>query len=237
VMASRRGKALTRAALLTMTITAALLLAGGMALFSGLGSHQGAVAQAHTTSEQQNDGVRHAEDARVKSAAGHGGGRGVYTRPTESSRKQAPGKVVLAPEEGTPALKNFPRITKTQRPHKLSHLNRPPALGESFQALNEADVAHRPPDTQIAAGPNNLLVVTNGWFGIFSKSGDCGVPLGPTGPSGLKTCGQTLVHFFEPLGTIYDPDTRETIPKYTKMSDPSVAYDPYINRFWISVIA
>jgi hypothetical protein len=82
VMASRRGTALRRAALLTMTIAAALLLAGGMALFSGLGSHEGshegAVAQAQTTSEQQNDGARHAEHARVKdagvkSAAGHGG--------------------------------------------------------------------------------------------------------------------------------------------------------------------
>jgi hypothetical protein len=89
----------------------AVLLAGGLVRCSGSGSDQPAVEKAQSKSKQnnpsneENDGARHGEDARVKSAAGHGGGRGMFTCLAESSRKQvapAKGPPIILPEEESP---------------------------------------------------------------------------------------------------------------------------------------
>ena len=86
-----------------------------------------------------------------------------------------------------------------------------PALGTSF--LGMADTGWFPPDHQIAAGPNNLVVATNGGVNILSKRGN-------------SLSSQTLGGFFSPLGS-----------EHTDAFDPWLAYDPYLNRFWLMAVS
>jgi len=86
-----------------------------------------------------------------------------------------------------------------------------PALGTSF--LGVADTGTFPPDSQIAAGPNNIVVSTNGAVHILDKRGNV-------------LDQQSLVDFFSPLG-----------PEHSFVVDPGVVYDPYLNRFWLMAVS
>jgi hypothetical protein len=86
-----------------------------------------------------------------------------------------------------------------------------PALGTTFEGM--ADTGWFPPDHQIAAGPNNVVVATNGGVNIFSKRG-------------TSLSSQTLGGFFSPLGS-----------QHAGAFDPWVVYDPYINRFWLMAVS
>lgn len=86
-----------------------------------------------------------------------------------------------------------------------------PALGTSF--LGMADTEWFPPDHQIATGPNNIVVATNGGVNILSKRGN-------------SLSSQTLGGFFSPLGT-----------EHSDAFDPWLAYDPYLNRFWLMAVS
>jgi Bacterial Ig-like domain len=86
-----------------------------------------------------------------------------------------------------------------------------PALGTSF--LGVADTGSFPPDSQIAAGPNNIVASTNGAVNILDKRGN-------------SLSSQTLVGFFSALGT-----------EHNDVFDPWIAYDPYINRFWVIAVS
>jgi hypothetical protein len=86
-----------------------------------------------------------------------------------------------------------------------------PALGTSF--LGVADTGSFPPDSQIAAGPNNIVASTNGAVNILDKRGN-------------SLSSQTLVNFFSPLGA-----------EHNDVFDPWVVYDPYINRFWMMAVS
>jgi Bacterial Ig-like domain len=86
-----------------------------------------------------------------------------------------------------------------------------PALGTSFEGM--ADTGWFPPDHQIAAGPNNIVVATNGGVNILSKRG-------------TALSSQTLGGFFSPLGS-----------EHSGAFDPWLVYDPYINRFWLMAVS
>lgn len=86
-----------------------------------------------------------------------------------------------------------------------------PALGTSF--LGVADTGSFPPDSQIAAGPNNIVASTNGAVNILDKRGNS-----------LRS--QTLAGFFSPLGA-----------EHNDVFDPWVVYDPYLDRFWILAVS
>jgi hypothetical protein len=86
-----------------------------------------------------------------------------------------------------------------------------PTLGTSF--LGVADNGWIPPDPTIAAGRNHVVVGANGNVNIFKKNG-------------TMAQSQTLQAFFSPLGT-----------EHNDVFDPWLAYDPYIDRFWIIAVS
>lgn len=86
-----------------------------------------------------------------------------------------------------------------------------PALGTSF--LGVADTGSFPPDSQIGAGPNNIVASTNGAVNIRDKRGN-------------SLSSQTLRAFFSPLGA-----------EHSDVFDPWVVYDPYLNRFWLIAVS
>src|SRR5215208_3528440 len=78
-----------RTILLLTTMAAALLLAGSVVLLSGLGRGDLPVAQAQTTSEDQDNSARQ-DSSGVKGAAGQATERGVSMRPdTDGTQAQA----------------------------------------------------------------------------------------------------------------------------------------------------
>ncbi len=79
-----------------------------------------------------------------------------------------------------------------------------PTLGKTFRAILGDSTDPFPPDHQIAAGPNNVLVATNAGYRIFDKDG-------------RQRDSGTLVDFFSPLGAEHDD-----------VFDPWLVYDPYI---------
>src|SRR5215217_1968515 len=90
-----------RTILLLTTMTAALLLAGSVVLLSGLGRGDPPVAQAQTTSEDQDNSTRQ-DSSGVKGAAGQATERGVSMRPdTDGTQAQAvPQRAVEPPPPG-----------------------------------------------------------------------------------------------------------------------------------------
>ena len=219
-----------RTILLGATMAVALLMAGSVVLFSGLGRGDPPVAQAQTTTEGQ------ADDSQAKGAAGRADGRGVSMRP-ETDGAQAPAapqRAGKAPplgetERGKAALEQarrgqaqpaegrmidigvLPSGPSTNGPEDNEPQPDIPALGTTFQGM--ADTGWFPPDHQVAAGPNNIVVATNGGVNIFTKRGN-------------SLSSQTLGGFFSPLGS-----------EHSGAFDPWVVYDPYINRFWLMAVS
>ena len=134
------------------------------------------------------------DQPQVEGAPGSAQGQGVAMRP-EQDPSQAPaepqGKVKTPPlgltERGKAALEQArrgnaqpaerPTIDTQPLPPGPSangpENNEPqpdtPALGTTFQGM--ADTGWFPPDEQVAAGPNNIVVATNGGVNILSKRG------------------------------------------------------------------
>jgi hypothetical protein len=220
-----------RTILLVAAMAAALLMAGSVVLLSGLGRGDPPVAQAQTTSEDQ------AAGSQAKEAAGRADARGVSMRlETDGSQAQPapPQRAVEAPplgltERGKAALEQarrgeaqpaegrvidigaLPSGPSTNGPEDNEPQPDTPALGTSFQGM--ADTGWFPPDHQIAAGPNNIVVATNGGVNILSKRG-------------TALSSQTLGGFFSPLGS-----------EHSGAFDPWLVYDPYINRFWLMAVS
>jgi hypothetical protein len=219
-----------RTILLVAAMAAALLMAGSVVLLSGLGGDDPPIAQAQTTSEGQDDG------SRAKGEAGRAAERGVSMHPeTDGSQAQAaPQRAVEPPplgltKEGKAALREarqgnaqptegptidvgaIPSGPSTNGPENNEPQPDTPALGTSFQAVT--DTGFFPPDSQIAAGPNNIVASTNGAVNILDKRGN-------------SLSSQTLQGFFSPLGA-----------EHNDVFDPWVVYDPYINRFWILAVS
>ncbi len=222
-----------RAILLVAVMGVALLLAGGLALVAGVGGVGPAKAQA-----QEDRAAQPQDDSRSGSAGGSAEARGVTTRP-EQARSQVepvdPRRGVPVPvgmtERGKAALKqarqgdaqpaqrqkitapaiSSPSGQRAESSSEGSPQPDAPALGTSF--LGVADSGWFPPDHQIAAGPNNIVVATNGAVNIRSKTG-------------TLLSSQTLGGFFSALGSEHDG-----------AFDPWLAYDPYLNRFWIMAVS
>jgi hypothetical protein len=208
----------------------ALLLAGGLALVAGVGGAGSAKAQAQENSAQGRDNTR---------AGGAGGSAdvlGVPMRPEPADsqaravpRGDAPLPPMLLTKEGKAALREarqgeaqpaqsrtidagaIPSDPSTNGPENNEPQPDTPALGHHF--LGVADSGQIPPDTQIAAGPNNIVAATNGAVNILDKRGN-------------TLSAQTLQGFFSPLGT-----------EHNDVFDPWVVYDPYINRFWMMAVS
>src|ERR1700737_137366 len=83
-----------------------------------------------------------------------------------------------------------------------------PVLGISFQGT--ADTGITPPDSTIAASPNNIVVAVNGVVNTFNKSGK-------------RLASEKSNDFFSPLGP----------PAADFLFDPWLVFDPYIDRFWL----
>lgn len=207
------------------------LLSGGLALVSGAGGAGPDKAQA------QEDTTAQARDA---SPAGSAGGSadvsGVPMRPepADSQARSLPRGDAAPPpnlltEEGKAALREarrgetqpaerrtidagaIPSGPSTNGPENNDPQPDTPALGTSF--LGVADSGWNPPDSQIAAGPNNVVASTNGAVNILDKRGN-------------SLSSQTLVGFFSPLGA-----------EHNDVFDPWVVYDPYLDRFWILAVS
>ena len=216
--------------MLLATIGVALLLAGSLTMALGLGSTGSRAAQAQTTSKGQDDG------SRTKGEAGRAGERGVSMQPdTDGTQARAvPQRAVEPPplgltERGKAALREarrgeaqpagrqtidvgaIPSGPSTNGPEDSEPQPDTPALGTSF--LGVADTGSFPPDSQIAAGPNNIVASTNGAVNILDKRGN-------------SLSSQSLVNFFSPLGA-----------EHNDVFDPWVVYDPYLNRFWMMAVS
>lgn len=102
--------------------------------------------------------------------------------------------------------------TSTEQPSPTApHINAP-TFGGSFAGVS--DTGQFPPDPTMAAGPNTLVVVTNGAVNIFEKNGTL-----------ISTQG--LSQFFSALGQVANDGA----------FDPKVAYDEYIGRFWLFAVS
>jgi Bacterial Ig-like domain len=188
-----------------------------------------------TTSEGQDESARQ-DSSRVEGTAGRAVERGVSMRPeTDGSQAQAvPQRAVEPPplgltERGKAALEQarqgnaqpaerrtidvgaMPSGPSTNGPENNEPQPDTPALGTSF--LGVADTGTFPPDSQIAAGPNNIVASTNGAVNILDKRGN-------------SLSSQTLAGFFSPLGA-----------EHNDVFDPWVVYDPYLNRFWLIAVS
>ncbi len=219
-----------RTIMLIAAIGVALLVAGSLTMVLGLGSTGSRSAQAQTTSKGQDDG------SRTKGEAGRALERGVSMRPdTDGTQAQAaPQRAVEPPplgltKEGKAALREarsgnaqpagrptvdvgaIPSGPSTNGPENNEPQPDTPALGTSF--LGVADTGSFPPDSQIAAGPNNVVASANGAVNILDKRGN-------------SLSSQSLVNFFSPLGA-----------EHNDVFDPWVVYDPYIDRFWMMAVS
>lgn len=206
-----------RVVLAILSVGAALLL-GGAVLVLGPGP-EGPTAAKAQQSAGAHDGVKGG------SAGGVAKGSGVSMRPEQGTSQAAPRSRVAPPppgltKEGKAAIRQArhgnaqpaerPTMNAGSVPSDPS-ANGPqpdtPALGTSFQDVT--DTGSFPPDSQIAAGPNNIVASANGAVNILDKRGN-------------SLSSQSLVNFFSPLGS-----------EHNDVFDPWVVYDPYINRFWL----
>jgi Tol biopolymer transport system component/plastocyanin len=85
-----------------------------------------------------------------------------------------------------------------------------PVLGRSFAGMTGAT----PPDTNMAAGPHDVIIVTNAGVAVRRKNGTL---LNPGTPGGTPP---TLGQFFASMTTVLT-------------FDPRAVFDPYIQRFWV----
>ena len=83
-------------------------------------------------------------------------------------------------------------------------------LSVEFPGIHQTDTTI-PPDVGMAAGPVNVVAVSNSVISIYDKSGSL-------------LSSETLALIFSPLGGVATDDG---------IFDPHVVYDPYINRFWL----
>ena len=219
-----------RTIMLAAAIGVALLVAGSLTMVWGLDDTDSRVAQAQTTSKGQDDG------SPTEGAAGRAVERGVSMRPdTDATHvRVAPQRAVEPPplgltKEGKAALREarrgeaqpvgrptvdvgaIPSGPSTNGPENDEPQPDTPALGTSF--LGVADTGSFPPDSQIAAGPNNIVASTNGAVNILDKRGN-------------SLSSQTLAGFFSALG-----------PEHNDVFDPWVVYDPYLDRFWMMAVS
>jgi hypothetical protein len=87
--------------------------------------------------------------------------------------------------------------------------------GPSFTSVGATNGYYMiPPDNASAAGPNNVVVATNGEIEVLSKTG-------------TVQLNQSLVSFFKPL----NPLSNFSDPNQTQAFDPKVVYDATSGRF------
>lgn len=90
----------------------------------------------------------------------------------------------------------------------------PPSSSSSFQGFSDtsAPVSAIPPDSNMAAGPSNLVLTVNRSWGIFSRSGSA-------------VFDESFFDWFSDL--VPNPNLN--------FADPNARYDPHTDRFFFSV--
>ena len=159
------------------------------------------------------------------------GGRRVESRFTDQQIADA--QAAAAAQPTSSAIQN---LDGSQKP-----VGQKPKGGVKFNAIDASDCctgtrfsATVPPDPDIAAGPNHLIVVVNTAFEVFDKSGNS-----LTGPIQFAT-------FFDPTQGGSNPGAGTPTPGCTAFTfqaglqrgavfDPDVVYDAAANRFVIGV--
>ncbi len=97
----------------------------------------------------------------------------------------------------------------------------PPTLDTNFTGIDQpsSNCNCEPPDTNVAAGPNQVVEAVNLALEVFDKSGN---PV--SGPSPLNTPGSVSLSGFFGIGNNF-------------ASDPKVRYDPGSQRWFISMLS
>jgi hypothetical protein len=215
-----KGKTMNRMVLTVAVMAAALLLASGLAVVSTVGLGGWSVAQAQETAAQPPEAFQ------GNSAEGTAKGPGVPTS-IEPARSQVPptppGEVPDVPlgetERGKAALeralrgdavpaeaqKIVPAESTLSDPNQQQSSAAEPGGAPQTEAAvpttstfqGGTDTNWRPPDSTIAAGPDNLVVATNGAVNVRSKDGTL-----------LQS--STLEDFFSPLGPEHYEDPANT---------------------------
>ncbi len=88
-------------------------------------------------------------------------------------------------------------------------------VGAAFAAVREGESGQIPPDPTMAAGPLQIVVMTNGRIKAFTKTGTL-----------VPGSSMSLGQFFSSLSGAADGPF-----------DPKAAFDPYINRFWLMAVS
>jgi len=88
-------------------------------------------------------------------------------------------------------------------------------VGAAFAAVSEGESGQIPPDPTMAAGPLQIVVMTNGRIKAFTKTGTL-----------VPNSSMSLGQFFSSLSGAADGPF-----------DPKAAFDPYINRFWLMSVS
>ncbi len=116
---------------------------------------------------------------------------------------RSPNQKPIATELGTPAR---PAAAAQAAPAG------PQTLATAFPGVT--DTGFQPPDTIMAAGPNNVVVAVNAEVAVYSKVG-------------TQLSVQSLADVFSSQGQAAQDG----------LFDPQVVYDRYIDRFWLTAIS
>jgi hypothetical protein len=133
-------------------------------------------------------------------------------RPARAPRKIAPAESPAGASPGTPGVAKhaatpgpFGQAPSTRSPSVLA-----PTVGGTFTAFNEfADTSLIPPDSAIAVGPFQVVVIVNSVVKVFSKNG-------------TQLSSTSLNTFFSPAAGSGD-----------FIFDPRAFFDPDLGRFWV----
>jgi HYR domain-containing protein/FIMAH domain-containing protein len=88
-------------------------------------------------------------------------------------------------------------------------------VGATFIGVRQGESGQIPPDPTMAAGPLQIVVMTNGRIKAFTKTGTL-----------VPNSSMSLGQFFSSLSGAADGPF-----------DPKAAFDPYINRFWLMSVS
>lgn len=105
------------------------------------------------------------------------------TRPFKPARIQ-PNRMNLPSDPMSPEVSQWPPLSDDDRDLAIEEIDRPGQrspqnIGANFTGIQSTESGWRPPDTQGAAGPTQVMAYSNGRIKIFSKTGTLG-PLNAT---------------------------------------------------------
>lgn len=155
-------------------------------------------------------GQVHVEGHRTAAPAGPNGQPAA--RPARAPRRLAPTESPAGAPPGTPGLakRAATPVGSGQAPTTRGQSSQAPTQGGTFTAFNEfTDSTAIPPDSAMAAGPFQVVVIVNAVVKVFSKNG-------------TQLSSTSLNTFFSPAAGSGD-----------FIFDPRAFFDPDLGRFWV----